>query len=242
MKEILILLLVGIIKSAITQNETSQNNSESTEVPTNDTNNDDYYMKNEDPFTAEWRSKMYDYESTYVYMIPVAYKSSQIFYENITTVPARVRGAFIIDESSKDKVDFQIKGPKGNVVYSNVTHACVFDFTIEEKGLYQIEFNNRYKNGEVKPTFTMNTGQNVILKKEDLSHTEKNLDQLISFLKNYGTEDKLKRNIHRERYQKIVKTNRYFYTFSVIETIVLIIVSVWQFYYMKHLFEIKGSL
>ena len=42
--------------------------------------------------------------------------------------------------------------------------------------------------------------------------------------------------------KKLKKTNRYFYTFSVIETVVLLGVSIWQFYYMKNLFEIKGSL
>ena len=196
----------------------------------------------DEDFTTEWRQKMRDYESTYVYMVPVAYKSTQIFFENITTVPTRVRGAFIVDENSKDKIDFMIKGPRGNSVYKNSTNAAIFDLNITEAGLYEISFNNRYKNGEVKPTFTMNTGQNEILKKKDLGHTEEKLDQLINFLKNFGTEEKLKRNVHRKRYQKLVKTNRYFYTFSVIETVVLIIVSVWQFYYMKHLFEIKGSL
>ena len=88
----------------------------------------------------------------------------------------------------------------------------------------------------------MNPGQNEILKKKDINQTEEKLDQLISFLKNFGTEDKLKRNVHRKRAEKLKKTNRYFYTFSVIETVVLIGVSAWQFYYMKHLFEIKGSL
>ena len=88
----------------------------------------------------------------------------------------------------------------------------------------------------------MNPGQNEILKKTDLSHTEEKLDQLISFLKNFGTEDKFKRNVHRRRYKKLKKTNRYFYTFSVIETVVLLGVSIWQFYYMKNLFEMKGSL
>ena len=52
----------------------------------------------------------------------------------------------------------------------------------------------------------MNTGQNEILKKKDLGHTEEKLDQLINFLKNFGTEDKLKRNVHRKRYQKYLQS------------------------------------
>ena len=232
---LLILLNLYYILSAI------QNNS------TNSTDDDDAEPDfgedlSEGAFTKEWRQKMSDYESTYVYMIPVPYKSVQVFYENITIVPARVRGAFILDESLKEKIEFRIKGPKGNTLYLNTTNAALFDLNFTEQGMYEISFNNRYKNGELKPTFTMNPGQNEILKKNDLSHTEEKLDQLISFLKNFGTEDKFKRNVHRRRYKKLKKTNRYSYTFSVIETVVLLGVSMWQFYYMKNLFEIKGSL
>ena len=91
---------------------------------------------------------MSDYESTYVYMIPVPYKSVQVFYENITIVPARVRGAFILDESLKEKIEFRIKGPKGNTLYLNTTNAALFDLNFTEQGMYEISFNNRYKNGE----------------------------------------------------------------------------------------------
>ena len=43
-------------------------------------------------------------------------------------------------------------------------------------------------------------------------------------------------------YIEINKTNIYFYIFAIVETFVLIGVSIWQSYYMKHLFEVKGSL
>ena len=41
---------------------------------------------------------------------------------------------------------------------------------------------------------------------------------------------------------EINKTNTYFYIFAFVETFVLIGVSIWQYYYMTHLFEVKGSL
>ena len=41
---------------------------------------------------------------------------------------------------------------------------------------------------------------------------------------------------------EINKTNTYFYIFAFVETFVLIGVSIWQSYYMKHLFEVKGNL
>ena len=80
------------------------------------------------------------------------------------------------------------------------------------------------------------------MQKKDLSFSETTIDNLLSYVKKLDLEIKLDRKIHLERYKKIRKTNKYFYTFSVIETIVLILISIWQFYYMRQLFEIKGSI
>ena len=166
---------------------------------------EEHFESSTDAFTNEWRTKMKDFESTYVYIIPIPYKTVQIFYENITSVPARVRGAFIIDDIKKDKVDFKIKDPNGKVLYSNITHQAIFDFNVTVPGFYEILFNNKFKNGEIKPTFTMNTAQNDILKKSDLNKTEEKLDELVTFLKSLGTEDKMKRNVQRKRYKNLLR-------------------------------------
>ena len=50
------------------------------------------------------------------------------------------------------------------------------------------------------------------------------------------------RGFKRRGSEELSKTNNYFYAFSVIETIILIGVTIWQYFYLKHLFEIKGSL
>lgn len=193
-------------------------------------------------FATEWEQEMSNYDPDYVYMIPLNFKTKHTYFEDITTIPARIRGAFIVNEEKKDNIDFEIIGPRSNVVYRNTTNECIFDLEVNDIGRYTILFNNRYLNEEVQITFTMNTGQNPILKKDDLSFTDKKLDSLFTFIKRFNLESKLNRNLHRERYVKIAKTNKYFYTFSVIETLVLVCISVWQFYYMRQLFEIKGSL
>ena len=193
-------------------------------------------------FNDEWERRMADYDADYVYLLPLKYKSSEVYYENITTVPARIRGAFIVDEENKNKIDFEIRDINNTRVFYNTSHQCIFDFNITKPGRYSIMFNNRYVNSELRVTFTMSTGQNIMLKKDDLTLTEQKLETLSAFIKRFNVEFKFNRNIHQERYKKIMKTNKYFYTFSVIETVVLIGVSIWQFYYMRHLFEIKGSL
>ena len=75
-----------------------------------------------------------------------------------------------------------------------------------------------------------------------LSKTEKKLDNIINFLKKYEQNTKLAKGFKRIGNEELSKTNKYFFAFSLIETIVLIGVSIWQYFYLKHLFEIKGSL
>jgi len=53
----------------------------------------------------------------------------------------------------------------------------------------------------------MNTGQNPILKKTDISFSEQRVDTTLHFFKNMYTELKLRRNVHVERY----KRNNYHY-------------------------------
>lgn len=205
-----------LLSASLVLNKGNVEESETTEIyeNQNNINSNEYRMEESDQiqkehlaFSQEWNRKMADYESPYVYVIPVAYKSHQIFYENITNVPIKVRGAFILDEHNLDKIHFTIRAPNNTVIYSNTTHHDVFDFIADAEGIYEIAFNNAYKNSELKPTFTMNTEQNVILKKDDLNHTEKAIDQMITFLRGITTEEKMKRNIHQDRYlSKLIKS------------------------------------
>ena len=52
----------------------------------------------------------------------------------------------------------------------------------------------------------------------------------------------MENSLWRFAFVEINKYNFYFYLFSFAEPLALIIVSIWQYYYMTHLFEVKGSL
>ena len=187
---------------------------------------------------------MQDFDSQYTHLIPVKYKSQAEYYENITRVPCVFKGAFILEEatSKSDVIDFKIIAPNNTVVYQISSIGSVFSLNLTDKGLYTIVFHNRVLNKEVRPSLMVNSGQNVILEKENLSKTEKKLDNIITFLKKYEQDTKLTKGFKRIGNEELSKTNKYFFAFSVIETIVLIGVSIWQYFYLKHLFEIKGSL
>jgi len=225
-----IIILTLLISSIFTQKNVTKNKKRDEESE---------LIKN---FYKEWNIRMKDYEGQYVYMIPLEKNKISYFYENITEVPALIQGAVIIDEKGDDNILFEIKDPFDNIVYQNETHATIFNFTVETKGLYKISFNNKFSGKKISPTFTMNTGQNIFLQKKDIDEKEKSLIEVIQFLKDTETQDKMKKNIQRKRLKEVRVNNRNFFIFSLIETIILAIISVWQYLYMKHLFEIKGSL
>ena len=195
-------------------------------------------------FINEWDEKMQDFDIQYNHLIPVKYKSYAEYYENITKVPCVFRGVFILEEatSQSDVIDFKIIAPNRTVIYQVSSIGSVFQLNLTDKGLYTIEFHNRILNKEVRPNLMVNSGQNTILEKENLSKTEKKLDNVVAFLKKYEQDTKLAKGFKRIGNEELSKTNKYFFAFSVIETIVLIGVSIWQYFYLKHLFEIKGSL
>jgi hypothetical protein len=198
-------------------------------------------------FSLEWEKKMKQYEPDYVYMIPINYKKREVFYESITKVPALVKGAILMDSDVKDNIDLSIYSPSGQIMYSNTINQDIFSFNATEAGSYKIIFDNRYSNTDMKVTFTMNAGQNTILKKEDLSISEQMAESLVEFMKQYSVSYKMKHNAHHERFKskifitnlEVRKADSYFYTFSVIETILLVGISIWQFYYIKKIYQTK---
>lgn len=195
-------------------------------------------------FKEEWSNSMSDFISQYVYIIPVPYKKEIDYYEIISKTPCLMRGAFLNEDanSENDVIDFKIISPNNTVIFQASSIGEIFSLNLTEKGIYKLLFYNKANSKEVFPTLIMNTGQNLIVEKENLSETEKKLDKIIEFLLKHEQENKMSRGFVKKEKESLINTNNYFFIFSFIETAVLIGVSSWQYYYLKHLFEIKGSL
>ena len=195
-------------------------------------------------FKEDWLNNMSDFISQYVYLVPVPYKKEVDYYEIIKQVPCLMRGAFLNEDanSENDFIDFKIISPYNKVIFKASSIGEIFSLNLTEKGVYKLSFYNKANNKEVYPTLIMNTGQNLVVEKENLSETEKKFDKIINFLIKNEQENKVNRGFRKKGNESLVRTNKYFFIFSLIETIVLIGVSAWQYYYLKHLFEIKGSL
>jgi hypothetical protein len=89
--------------------------------------------------------------------------------------------------------------PHDNVILANATNEWIFSFNVTVIGFYKIVFHNTYVNSNIKVTFTMNTGQNPMLKKHDLTFVEEKLFNLLKFVKKFQLEFKVTRNNQVER-------------------------------------------
>ena len=235
-----------IIKTIKTQQNKDQNKRKSPEE--NQKSEGPGFLFNSNPifqkFSDQWSMYMSNFVSQYIYTIPINKRAQVEYYENITRAPCLFQGAFILEEakSPKEILDFKIIAPNKTVIFEANDIAAIFSIQIYEKGLYTFQFNNKVINREVRPTLMVNSGQNLILERQNLSGTEEKLEKIVAFLQKYEQDRKLTRGFTRRGNEELKKTNRYFYAFSFIESIVLIAVSIWQYFYLKHLFEIKGSL
>lgn len=193
-------------------------------------------------FQKEYKKALENVTMQFSYQIPVPPRKDVIIYQNVTKVPTILKGAYVLSEEIDKILDFKILTPSGRVIYTSSKNYGIFTLKVNEKGLYQFTFNNKFVNAEIKPMFMLNSGQNSILEKESLTVTEKKMEEMILFLNKFDQETKINRGNRRQRQNQLAKTNKVFFIFSLVETVVLIGVAIWQYYYLRHLFEVKGSL
>ena len=152
-------------------------------------------------FNDEWEIKMINYNSDYDYNIPLRPRIQEIYYENVTIVPAIFKGAFIISDESVDKIEFIIKDPNNRIIYQVTKHHDIFEVPIKLVGKYTIIFNNRISKANLMVTFTMNSGQNNPINAKDLTKTEQKLESLNTVIKKFNLEFKFGHDIHSKRYK-----------------------------------------
>ena len=181
-------------------------------------------------FSDQWSMVMQNFVSQYIYTIPINKRTQVEYYENITKAPCLFQGAFFLEEAKNEKevIDFKIIAPNRSVIFQASDIASIFSIQIYEKGFYTFQFYNRVINREIRPTLMVNSGQNLILEKENLSGTEDKLEKIVAFLQKYEQDRKLTRGFTRRGNEELKKTNKYFYAFSFVETIVLVVVSFYR--------------
>ena len=146
---IIILLIIIFLSNCQTQVPTATVEEKDDAKNKNNAKKTDEDKKQEEVFSLmkdfndEWEIKMINYNSDYDYNIPLRPRIQEIYYENVTTVPAIFKGAFIISDESVDKIEFIIKDPNNRIIYQVTKHHDIFEVPIKLVGKYTIIFNNR---------------------------------------------------------------------------------------------------
>ena len=202
-KNIILLSIISVILSNNqTQPRPSSENKEQTEKSSQEEKKRQEEILNlMQDFNYDWEAKMENYNSDYDYSIRLKPKIQELYFENVTTVPAVFKGAFIISDETTDKIEFMIRDPNGKVIYQVSKHHDVFEIPVTLVGKYPISFNNRMSKSDLMITFTMNSGQNKLLNAQDLTKTEQKLEALSNVIKKFNLEFKFGHDIHTRRYQ-----------------------------------------
>ena len=146
---IIILLIIIFLSNCQTQVPTATVEEKDDAKNKNNAKKTDEDKKQEEVFSLmkdfndEWEIKMINYNSDYDYNIPLRPRIQEIYYENVTTVPAIFKGAFIISDESTDQIEFIIKDPNNKIIYQVTKHHDIFEVPIGIVGKYTIIFNNR---------------------------------------------------------------------------------------------------
>ena len=181
-----------------TQTQYQQNKREN---PSEEKRKQDEIMNLMQDYYHDWEYKMVDYNSDYDYNIPLRPRIQEIYFENVTTVPATFKGAFLLSDETTDKIEFIIKDPNQRVIYQVTKHHDIFEIPITLIGKYTIIFNNRVSKSNLMIIFTMSTGQNNLINAKDLSKTEQKLEALNSVIKKFNLEFRFGHDIHTKRYK-----------------------------------------
>ena len=152
-------------------------------------------------FTQEWEAKMQDYNYEYLYYIPLNPRDQEIYFEHVRSVPTIFKGAFFLTDETANKIEFIIKDSYDKVIHRAIGHHNIFELNITKADRYSITFRNNIAKEKVVVTFTMNTGQNNMLRPKDLTDTEKKMESLEALIKKFNMEFKLSRDIHTQRYR-----------------------------------------
>ena len=207
---LIIFLNILLIKSQAQNNTPTVENKNQTktqyqqnkrEIPSEEKRKQDEIMNLMQDYYHDWEYKMVDYNSDYDYNIPLRPRIQEIYFENVTTVPATFKGAFLISDETTDKIEFIIKDPNQRVIYQVTKHHDIFEIPITLVGKYTIIFNNRVSKTNLMIIFTMSTGQNNLINAKDLSKTEQKLEALNSVIKKFNLEFRFGHDIHTKRYK-----------------------------------------
>jgi hypothetical protein len=194
----------------------------------------------DDQFMKEWEELMVNFNPNMLVTLPIAARSDEFFYEDVTTVGTLMRGAYFVigseNSESKSGVDLVITDPDGAVVFEKKDQVeGVFSLKAAKKGTYSIMFGNHKWMATKQVTVLMGVGETKALKKDDLNSVTDGILKVDSMLKEIQTEASYMWIKQKSHMKAVSAINSRIYWYYLVEFLILLAVASVQIYYVRGL-------
>jgi len=171
-------------------------------------------------------------------------KTTECFGVDVQTTPQRVAVTFLVLRGGLLDIDLRIYGPKNEQVYSGLQfETSEYVFVANTPGPYQVCWNNEMARWTAKVVqFDIHLGESSAtdpLTKQTLSPMEESVKRIGQSLDAVTTDQRFLRLREQSHRDTAESTNTRVLWYSILESFLLIGISLGQVYYLRKFFEIK---
>ena len=144
-------------------------------------------------FMSQWTEQMQGFELANLFTIEIAPRSTAEFFEEISLLPATVKGAYFASSRETADIEVTIVDPVNNVKFERSGQKeGLFFFEAQYRGLYLFSFTNKQVSHiqlveAMTVTFALRTGNitEEVLNKEHITPVEKGLLDIQTSVKDF---------------------------------------------------------
>eukprot|EP00826_Nyctotherus_ovalis_P065101 TRINITY_DN9561_c0_g2_i1.p1 TRINITY_DN9561_c0_g2~~TRINITY_DN9561_c0_g2_i1.p1 ORF type:complete len:251 (-),score=65.81 TRINITY_DN9561_c0_g2_i1:54-806(-) len=204
-------------------------------------------------FLEEWGQHMVDFIPSDMLAFEILAGRSRTIYENVKAAPILFRGAYSVSAEDSYKLGATIYDPQGNIIFSkkHAREAIIYLF-LNVTGTYTIVFENKnyYSSEEVQfstQISKVNASYAVIVEDEHYANRtylpiEKELSAIEKGLSDVTVQQRFLNNRKERQNRHILRVGRRSLYITVVESIGVICITIWQVYYIKKLLDAKHSV
>ncbi|KAL0491542.1 transmembrane emp24 domain-containing protein [Acrasis kona] len=178
--------------------------------------------------------------------IKVDPRDEQCFYERVEKQDVKVQVQFQVASGGFLDIDLNIYAPSQNLVHTAARQTeGKYTFVANEQGDYKFCFSNQLSTLTPKTiAFEVHAGDFMdphLIKIDNNDPIQKSLMRLTDGMTEVLSEQKFYKIREHSHRDLVEETNTKVVIWSIIEIIVLVLISVWQVFYLRNFFSVKKS-
>lgn len=194
----------------------------------------------DDHFMEEWESVMSDFDPELLVTVPIAARSDEFFYEDVTAKGTTIRGAYFIigseGENTHTGVDFVVTDPSGQIIYQrNDQVEGVFRIQANTTGTFTVMISNHKWMTSKQVTLLMGTGEQKTLKTKDLASLQDGIGYIENALREIQSESSYLWIKQKSHMKAVTNINSRVFWYHLAQFLILVVVSSVQIYYIRGL-------